>query len=292
MSDKLTRRDFFSKASTGCGAVALLGLQPFNVFAVSAAGATRGSVTEEETFPPDFPRQESDVVREVVGASHGRFERVKELVTSRPSLAKASWDWGFGDWESALGAASHTGGREIAEFLMEHGARPNIFTFVMLGKLQAVKSMVEALPGIQRTPGPHGITLLQHGRVRLRRDNLSAADRSGVEEVVHYLESLGDADLTATSLDISEAQQEVFLGSYTFGPAGSDTLNVYRHSRGWLMLQRDSQVGRALNLVAPNTFSPSGAPAVRIRFDVADGLARSVTILDPMPVVTARRIGG
>ena len=45
-------------------------------------------------------------------------------VDARPSLAKAAWDWGFEDWEDPLGAASHVGNHEIAEYLIGHGARP------------------------------------------------------------------------------------------------------------------------------------------------------------------------
>ena len=75
-----------------------------------------------------FPSQDIESVREIVGAAHTRFERVKEMVVERPALAKASYDWGYGDWESALGAASH----------MEYGARPNIFTYAMLGKVDAI----------------------------------------------------------------------------------------------------------------------------------------------------------
>lgn len=61
----------------------------------------------------DFPQNEPSRVQAVVGASHGNFDRVKELISEQPALAKASWDWGFGDWETALGAASHTGRRQI-----------------------------------------------------------------------------------------------------------------------------------------------------------------------------------
>ncbi|MCH8004828.1 MAG: ankyrin repeat domain-containing protein, partial [Planctomycetes bacterium] len=45
-------------------------------------------------------------MEEVVRYSHFDIDAVHELITDRPALAKASWDWGFGDWESALGAAS------------------------------------------------------------------------------------------------------------------------------------------------------------------------------------------
>jgi hypothetical protein len=62
-----------------------------------------------------FPFQDRALVRDIVGAAHGNFERVKELVTARPALARASWDWGFGDHEAAIDAASHMGNRPIAE---------------------------------------------------------------------------------------------------------------------------------------------------------------------------------
>ncbi len=56
-------------------------------------------------LPASYPTQDPDLVREVVGKAHVNYDRVRELVTPRPALAKATWDWGFGDWESALGAA-------------------------------------------------------------------------------------------------------------------------------------------------------------------------------------------
>ena len=87
-----------------------------------------------------YPSVDDKIVAEVVGVSHFNLERVKELVTHRPELARATWDWAFGDWETALGAASHVGRRDIAEFLMEHGARPDIFTYAMLGAFDAVKA--------------------------------------------------------------------------------------------------------------------------------------------------------
>lgn len=42
------------------------------------------------------------IVAEVVGASHSNFEQVRELVSRRPELSLATWDWAFGDWETAL----------------------------------------------------------------------------------------------------------------------------------------------------------------------------------------------
>ena len=60
--------------------------------------------------PPDaFPGQDPTTVREIVGASHRDIDRVGALLKEAPQLANATYDWGFGDWETALGAASHTG---------------------------------------------------------------------------------------------------------------------------------------------------------------------------------------
>ena len=61
-----------------------------------------------------FPAQPAELAGEMVTVAHGNFKRVKELAEAHPSLVKASWDRGFGDWETALGAASHTGHRDIA----------------------------------------------------------------------------------------------------------------------------------------------------------------------------------
>src|SRR5262249_60674058 len=55
-----------------------------------------------------FPSQPHELVREMVTVSHFDLNRVKELVEGRPSLARAAWHWGCGDWEAALEAASHT----------------------------------------------------------------------------------------------------------------------------------------------------------------------------------------
>ena len=54
------------------------------------------------------------------------------------------------------------GRRDIAEYLLEHNARLDIFAATMLGKLDIVKAAVAAYPNIVHVPGPHGIPLLVH----------------------------------------------------------------------------------------------------------------------------------
>jgi hypothetical protein len=64
----------------------------------------------------DTPRLDPELVREFVGKAHGDLGRVRELLQAQPRLVNAAWDWGGGDWETALGAAAH-----VAEFLRMRG---------------------------------------------------------------------------------------------------------------------------------------------------------------------------
>lgn len=262
MPDSLTRRSF-------------MGLVPGIALAPNVSFGQDGPAVHA-----DFPNQDPALVRETVGASHANIDRVKELVAQSPALAKCSYDWGFGDWESALGAASHMGRRDIAEVLIGAGARPDVFTFVMMGDLAAVKALVAAQPGVQRITGPHGITMLSHARMGGEQ----------AKEVHDYLLSLGDANPTTTYLPVTEEEKAVYIGRYEFGPGKDDALEVLKNSQGNLSIRRGDRFGRALNRVEPHAFAPSGAPGVRVRFVVVEGRAVSVSIHDPSPLVTAKRV--
>jgi len=247
--------------------------------AAVATGIPAVAVVEKssETYG-DFPGQDRARVRDIVRYSHFDLDRVRELVTNSPALARASWDWGFGDWESALGAASHMGRRDIAEFLLENGARANLFTAAMLGQLEVVKKTIAARPGIQRVLGPHGLTLLTHARNGGEQAN----------EVREYLESLGDADIGQTSLEVNEAQKQVYLGKYTLGDR---TVEIMVPQRGGLgFRQEGAEFPRFLHRVAEHEFAPAGAPAVRFNFQVTSGQAASFTIRDGNLTFMARRI--
>ncbi|MFN8573059.1 MAG: hypothetical protein U0132_13500 [Gemmatimonadaceae bacterium] len=73
--------------------------------------ALSGSLT------PVFPRQDPQMVADFVLLAHFNAAKVKDMVTAHPALAKSAIDWGFGDWEDALGAASHMGRADIAQRL-------------------------------------------------------------------------------------------------------------------------------------------------------------------------------
>ena len=51
---------------------------------------------------------QKDVVRQFVGAGHSNMEKVKALLEEFPNLIYSSWDWGGGDFETAIGAGGKT----------------------------------------------------------------------------------------------------------------------------------------------------------------------------------------
>ncbi|GAB1488763.1 hypothetical protein MASR2M8_12100 [Opitutaceae bacterium] len=110
--------------------------------------------------PPKPPALDLEMVQAVVGQSHRSLEAVTALVDETPLLVNARWDWGGGDFETALEAAAHTGRREIAEFLLSRGARPSFFAAGMLGQLELVKAFLAVDPKAHEIAGPHGWTLL------------------------------------------------------------------------------------------------------------------------------------
>lgn len=110
------------------------------------------------------PRLPDDLVKEFVRVGHGEFDTVKRMLEEHPGLLNACYDWGGGDFETALEAAGHVGSREVAEYLLARGARPNIFVLAMLGHTSVVKAQLSAFPNLLRSKGPHGLTLLHHAQ--------------------------------------------------------------------------------------------------------------------------------
>ena len=110
------------------------------------------------------PRLDEDLVLEFVRVAHGSLERVQALLEQEPGLVNACWNWGGDDWETALGAAAHTGQKEIAPCLLAHGARMDLFCAAMLGKIEIVQAFISDDPAVVHVPGPHGIPLIAHAQ--------------------------------------------------------------------------------------------------------------------------------
>jgi hypothetical protein len=169
-----TRRAFVTRTAGGLVLVAT----PLTVSAQAPAPQTPPS-------PQPIPKRPDPLaaatVEDFVRKAHADLNGTKVLLAEQPGLLNATWDWGGGDFETGLGGAGHMGNRDIAEFLIGQGARIDIFVAAMLGKIEIVRALVTAWPGLVQSKGPHGIPLLRRARV----------GGEGAKEVVAYLESVG-----------------------------------------------------------------------------------------------------
>lgn len=267
----LSRRSFvsltsaFSALGIGAAATRAWGQAPPVPYAISGADA--------------FPQQDPAIVKDAVSASHGNVARIRELVEKQPAMARASIDWGFGDWETCIDAAAHVGNKPIADFLLSHGARPTIFSAAMMGQLDAVKAMIAARPGYQRTLGPHGITLMAHAK----------AGGPDAEAVVQYLTGLGDADTPAPTQPLETADRDSVVGTYTYGPGPRDHFTIFVQ-QDRLNIDRPGSPARRLLMHTGNlVFFPSGVPTAKIAFLREGGKVTRMTIADPEVMLTARR---
>jgi len=130
-------------------------------------GANPALTEVEGATPLDAARangSEQLVALLFVSHSHGQIDNVRAALAVDPTLANATTDWGGGDWESALGAASHAGNRELAELLLAYGARMDVFAAAMLGHVDVVRAVLDAHPEMRDAKGPHGIPLAAHAK--------------------------------------------------------------------------------------------------------------------------------
>jgi hypothetical protein len=249
--------------------------------AIGPHGLTAQMRLEKGTaLPALFPRQDPVAVEEMVRVAHFDLGRVKQLVEARPSLAKAAVDWGFGDWEDALGAASHSGRDDIAQLLIAHGARPTLFSATMMGQLDIVRAFVESAPGCQGIFGPHSITLLAHAR----------AGGGRAIAVREYLERIGGADpQLAGKIALSESERAKYVGTYAFGASAEDVLNVASDKSGLSITRPGLPFPRGLTAVGRDEFVPMGAESVGVRFAFRSDGVTEVRVFDPDLVVAAER---
>jgi hypothetical protein len=161
MSNSINRKKFISLSLLGSAGIFV---------------SQRINAQQQKPEPVD-----KDLVRQFVTAGHNDFEKVKQLLQLQPGLLNASWDWGGGDFETALEAAGHMGRKDIAEYLLENGARMNIFCAAMLGRLDIVKTTLVAFPNLKTSKGPHGLQLLHH----------ASKGGEGAMSVLSYLTSIG-----------------------------------------------------------------------------------------------------
>jgi hypothetical protein len=194
MTEPLSRRAFTTLATgTFLGAAAELPAADDKPKAdpdKTPAGPTEAPFERDYT-PPGFkpswkkPQINRLLVQDFVVFAHSDLDMVKKLLEKEPALVNATMDWGGGDWETGLGGASHMGRRDIVEFLLERGARIDIFCAAMMGQLDAVKAFLTLQPKLIDAKGPHGFTLHFHAQVGAKE----------AEKVLDYLQSVKKVEL-------------------------------------------------------------------------------------------------
>jgi ankyrin repeat protein len=144
-------------------------------------------------------------IREFVIASHGDFEKVKQMLSQQPELLKAPYPWNENDRETPIQAAAQMGDVAIAEYLLEKGAPLEICTAAMLGRKDAVERFLAEDPGLIQTTGAHGIPLLTHaalsGNLELVQFLFQCGARTGVSPALHSAVSRGYYDIARWLLE-------------------------------------------------------------------------------------------
>jgi hypothetical protein len=190
MSELITRRAF--QATFGAGVLLAAAADPVPPADKNPVGEAKPTEArferdyEAPKFKPSWKRAQLNrqMVQDFVIYGHSEPAMVKKLLDKEPALLNAAMDWGAGDWETALGGASHLGRRDIAEILIERGARADLFTAAMLGQLEVVKTLLTFQPKLIDAKGPHGLSLLHHAKVGGKESSA----------VLAYLQSLKPAE--------------------------------------------------------------------------------------------------
>jgi hypothetical protein len=177
------RRDFLVSSAAAAGFILYPETLLFGQAAATPAApvnALQGQTSNAGTGKPRPDPLKPGLVKEFVVAAHVDLDKTKAMLAETPSLLNATWDWGGGDFEMAIGGAGHMGRRDIALFLIGQGGRFDLFVAAMLGRLDIVKPMLTAFPHLADSKGPHGIPLMVH------------AQKGGqeAEEVAAFLEGL------------------------------------------------------------------------------------------------------
>jgi hypothetical protein len=182
----IDRRTFITLSAATAGLVLypdtlLFGQTSTGITANQTSTASQAAASPAATKPAQRPDPlKPELVKEFVIAAHVDLDKTKALLTETPALLNATWDWGAGDFEMAIGGAGHMGRRDIALFLISQGGRFDLFVAAMLGRLDVVKPMLAAFPHLANSRGPHGIPLMVHAQ----KGGQDAA------EVAAFLESL------------------------------------------------------------------------------------------------------
>jgi len=148
------------------------------------------------------PQPTPELVEEFVIAAHGNLEKVQQMLPQHPELLNIPWAR-FN--ETPLAAASHTGRRAIAEYLLAAGAPLTVCCAAMLGRTDDVAAFLAADPALANARGAHGIPILFHtamsGNLALADLLLAHGGGEGADDALHGAITYGHTDMVVWLLD-------------------------------------------------------------------------------------------
>jgi|SRR6185295_18249627 len=151
---------------------------------------------------PPLPQ---DMVREFVIAAHGNLDKVKAMLAEQPALLNVQYQWGPNDFEDGLGAASHVGNRDIAEFFLSQGVALNICTAAMLGRMEDVSMFLRLDPTLANAHGAHGIPVMffaaMSGNTIIAAMLEGSGTKEGITDSLHGAIAFGQKAMVQWLLD-------------------------------------------------------------------------------------------
>ena len=144
--------------------------------------------------------------------------------------------------------------------------------------------MIESIPGIESTGGPHGISLLRHAKAGLRDNYGLELSQEQVDEsstLISFLEKLGTADNQVENIEIADDEKTRYLGDYMYGEGPNDGLSIRTNMWNMLALGKLGKTGGSLYQKSTNTFSYNGTTSVEVSFLFEREKVVALTVTEP-----------
>lgn len=126
----------------------------------------------------DLPQE---LAHQFIIECHANLDKVKEMLVEHPQLVHA---YNQETDESALGAAGHMGNRQIANYLLHHGAKLELATAAMLGMRAEVDRFTEQDPLLATSGGAHGIPVAFHAAMSGDTEIMQTLWDNGAQEQI------------------------------------------------------------------------------------------------------------
>lgn len=245
-----------------------------------AKTTVRGRFQDDQLGVQHLP---ADQVFEFVRGAHTDLERTQELLTVEPKLIRATYEWAPGDFESAMGAAAHSGSVDIVEYLLSAGGSYSIFVAAVLGHVDTVKAFLAHAPDQVNCRGPHGIPLLAHA--------LAGGEKAAaVAELL--MENGAEAEEEWVDLEIDASLAAFAVGKYQITRSGRTIEFTIANEESQLFIIVADREKKRLLYQGQNRFAIEGTPAELI-FEQTEDSGKScerVLLKEGFPVGFATRV--